>query len=272
MLEYFNSTHGARKGLADTALKTANSGYLTRRLVDVAQDAIITEEDCGTTRGLLTRAVVEGGDIIAPLADRILGRCAAVDVLDPLSGEVVLAGRRPDRRGRGRRDRAGRHRRGVDPLGADLRGAGRGLRQVLWARSRPRHGGQYRRGGRRHRGAIDRRARHPADDAHLPYRRRGAARRRAILDRGGARRHGRDQEPQRRHQLVRPAGGDGPQLRDGAARRGRPREGAAPRALRRAAARRRGRRRSSAATASPNGTRTRSRSSPRRTASRITSI
>src|SRR5205823_2927845 len=90
VLEYFNSTHGARKGLADTALKTANSGYLTRRLVDVAQDAIITEPDCGTTRGLLTRAVIEGGDIIAPLADRILGRCAAVDVLDPLNGQVVL--------------------------------------------------------------------------------------------------------------------------------------------------------------------------------------
>ncbi|MFL5266741.1 MAG: DNA-directed RNA polymerase subunit beta', partial [Stellaceae bacterium] len=83
-------THGARKGLADTALKTANSGYLTRRLVDVAQDAIITEEDCGTTRGLTTSAVVEGGEVIAPLADRILGRTAAVDVLDPLSGEVVL--------------------------------------------------------------------------------------------------------------------------------------------------------------------------------------
>src|SRR5205085_3612876 len=91
VLEYFNSTHGARKGLADTALKTANSGYLTRRLVDVAQDAIITEVDCGTTRGLLTRAVVDGGEIISPLADRIIGRCAAVDVLDPLNGEVVLA-------------------------------------------------------------------------------------------------------------------------------------------------------------------------------------
>jgi DNA-directed RNA polymerase subunit beta' len=90
VLEYFNSTHGARKGLADTALKTANSGYLTRRLVDVAQDAIITEEDCGTTRGLMTSAVVEGGEVIAPLADRILGRSAAVDILDPLSGELVL--------------------------------------------------------------------------------------------------------------------------------------------------------------------------------------
>jgi DNA-directed RNA polymerase subunit beta' len=91
VLEYFNSTHGARKGLADTALKTANSGYLTRRLVDVAQDAIITEVDCGTTRGLMTRAVVDGGEVIAPLADRILGRTAAVDVLDPLNGEVILA-------------------------------------------------------------------------------------------------------------------------------------------------------------------------------------
>src|SRR6202140_2191707 len=90
VLEYFNSTPGARKGLADTALKTANSGYLTRRLVDVAQDAIITEEDCGTTRGLMTSAVVDGGEVIAPLADRILGRTAAVDILDPLSGEVVL--------------------------------------------------------------------------------------------------------------------------------------------------------------------------------------
>jgi DNA-directed RNA polymerase subunit beta' len=90
VLEYFNSTHGARKGLADTALKTANSGYLTRRLVDVAQDAIITEDDCGTTHGLLTRAVVEGGEIIASLADRILGRCAALDVRDPLSDEVIL--------------------------------------------------------------------------------------------------------------------------------------------------------------------------------------
>ena len=67
MLEYFNSTHGARKGLADTALKTANSGYLTRRLVDVAQDCIIVEEDCGTERGLTMRAVVDGGDVIEPL-------------------------------------------------------------------------------------------------------------------------------------------------------------------------------------------------------------
>jgi DNA-directed RNA polymerase subunit beta' len=89
VLEYFNSTHGARKGLADTALKTANSGYLTRRLVDVAQDAIITIEDCGTADGLTVKAVVEGGEVIAPLAERILGRTTAWDVKDPLSGKMV---------------------------------------------------------------------------------------------------------------------------------------------------------------------------------------
>jgi DNA-directed RNA polymerase subunit beta' len=91
VLEYFNSTHGARKGLADTALKTANSGYLTRRLVDVAQDAIIVELDCGTTRGLKVKAVVEGGEVIAPLSERILGRSAAVDIVDPLKGGKIVA-------------------------------------------------------------------------------------------------------------------------------------------------------------------------------------
>ena len=76
VLEYFNSTHGARKGLADTALKTANSGYLTRRLVDVAQDAIVTEQDCGTTEGLMMRPVMSGADVVVPLAERILGRAS----------------------------------------------------------------------------------------------------------------------------------------------------------------------------------------------------
>src|SRR5262245_17487669 len=90
VLEYFNSTHGARKGLADTALKTANSGYLTRRLVDVAQDAIIVEEDCGTQDGLKVKAVVEGGEVIAPLAERILGRTAAVDINDPIGVRTIV--------------------------------------------------------------------------------------------------------------------------------------------------------------------------------------
>jgi DNA-directed RNA polymerase subunit beta' len=89
VLEYFNSTHGARKGLADTALKTANSGYLTRRLVDVAQDSIITEEDCGSTRGITMRAVVEGGDVLVSLGARILGRTTAEDVKEP-GGEVIV--------------------------------------------------------------------------------------------------------------------------------------------------------------------------------------
>jgi DNA-directed RNA polymerase subunit beta' len=91
VLEYFNSTHGARKGLADTALKTANSGYLTRRLVDVAQDAIIVEDDCGTTRGLTVSPVLEGGEVIASLGERILGRTASRDVVNPADGKVIVA-------------------------------------------------------------------------------------------------------------------------------------------------------------------------------------
>jgi len=90
VLEYFNSTHGARKGLADTALKTANSGYLTRRLVDVAQDCIITTEDCGTTAGIKVRAIIDAGTVVASLGVRILGRTAAEDLRDPSSGEVVV--------------------------------------------------------------------------------------------------------------------------------------------------------------------------------------
>jgi len=90
VLEYFNSSHGARKGLADTALKTANSGYLTRRLVDVAQDCTIIEEDCGSKLGLNVKAVMEGGEIIEPLSERILGRFAATDILDPVGGETLL--------------------------------------------------------------------------------------------------------------------------------------------------------------------------------------
>jgi len=90
VLQYFISTHGARKGLADTALKTANSGYLTRRLVDVAQDLVVTDIDCGTTTGLLMTPLVEGGDIVEPLRERVLGRAVAVDVLAPGSDQVVL--------------------------------------------------------------------------------------------------------------------------------------------------------------------------------------
>jgi DNA-directed RNA polymerase subunit beta' len=90
VLEYFNSTHGARKGLADTALKTANSGYLTRRLVDVAQDCIVFEPDCGTSAGIKMAAIVDAGQVIASLGSRILGRSAAEEVTDPATGEVLI--------------------------------------------------------------------------------------------------------------------------------------------------------------------------------------
>ncbi|GAB4207191.1 MAG: DNA-directed RNA polymerase subunit beta' [Tibeticola sp.] len=90
VLQYFISTHGARKGLADTALKTANSGYLTRRLVDVTQDLVVTEDDCGTHNGSVMRAIVEGGEVIESLRERILGRTAADDVLHPETGEVLV--------------------------------------------------------------------------------------------------------------------------------------------------------------------------------------
>src|SRR5229473_1966149 len=90
VLEYFNSTHGARKGLADTALKTANSGYLTRRLVDVAQDCIITLEDCGTSSGIKVRAIIDAGTVVASLESRILGRTTAEDVRDPSSHKVIV--------------------------------------------------------------------------------------------------------------------------------------------------------------------------------------
>ena len=92
VLEYFNSTHGARKGLADTALKTANSGYLTRRLVDVAQDAVIIEHDCGTELGISMTAVMNGADVVVSLAERVLGRVPVEDVKSPLTGDVVVKG------------------------------------------------------------------------------------------------------------------------------------------------------------------------------------
>jgi len=90
VLQYFISTHGARKGLADTALKTANSGYLTRRLVDVAQDLVINGVDCGTSNGMFMSPIIEGGDVVEPLAERVLGRVVIGDVLDPATSEVIV--------------------------------------------------------------------------------------------------------------------------------------------------------------------------------------
>ena len=89
-MQYFISTHGARKGLADTALKTANSGYLTRRLVDVAQDVVIMNADCGTNQGLLLTPHIEGGDIVEPLRERVLGRVTIEDIVSPKQPDEVI--------------------------------------------------------------------------------------------------------------------------------------------------------------------------------------
>ncbi len=99
MLEYFISTHGARKGLADTALKTADAGYLTRRLVDVSHDVIINEEDCGTLRGLVCTALKNNDEVIATLYERILGRVSVHDIVHPTTGKLIVAGGEGDYRG-----------------------------------------------------------------------------------------------------------------------------------------------------------------------------
>ena len=137
VLEYFTSTHGARKGLADTALKTADSGYLTRRLVDVAQDVIVSEYDCGTVKYIEATPLVEGGDIIQSLRDRVLGRVAAEDIRDPLHRRDHRAGQHRDQRGAGPEDRGLGPRAGAHPLRAHLRVQARHLRDVL--RAQPGH-------------------------------------------------------------------------------------------------------------------------------------
>ena len=120
VLQYFISTHGARKGLADTALKTANSGYLTRRLVDVAQDSIITEQDCGTLDGIEMTPLVEGGEVIEGLGDRVLGRVALEDIRDPFTGDVIVQANEEIDEDKVAAHRGRGPRAGEDPLGAHL--------------------------------------------------------------------------------------------------------------------------------------------------------
>ena len=146
VLQYFISTHGARKGLADTALKTANSGYLTRRLVDVAQDAIITEYDCGTLRRHGDGAArSKAARSSSALGDRILGRVALEDIVDPYTGEVLVSGQRRDRR-RPRQDASTNA--GIDSVKIrsvlDVPDPPRHLRRVLRPRPRSRPHGQHR--------------------------------------------------------------------------------------------------------------------------------
>ena len=207
VLEYFNSTHGARKGLADTALKTANSGYLTRRLVDVAQDSIITMVDCGSTRGIRMRAIIDAGQIVASLASRILGRTAAED-LKTLDGDDHRACRDDDRRMAHGQDQCRRHSGGEDPLRSRLRGEERRLWHLLRTRSCTRHAGQHGRSRRRHRGAVDRRAGHAAHDAHVPHRWRGADRG-FVVPRKQFRGHGENPQSASGAQLRRRSDGHG---------------------------------------------------------------
>ena len=144
VLQYFISTHGARKGLADTALKTANSGYLTRRLVDVAQDCIITEQDCGTVDGIYVNALMEGGEIIEPAGERVLGRVPLEDIKDPFTGEIIVHANEAIDEASGGKDRWGRDRKRQHPVGSDLQSQARRLRHVLRSRSGSRSSRQYR--------------------------------------------------------------------------------------------------------------------------------
>ena len=142
VLEYFISSHGARKGLADTALKTADAGYLTRRLVDVAHDVVINEEDCGTLRGLVCREVKKGDDVVATLGERIVGRVSVHDVIDPSNGEIIVKS-------------------GVEA---------RRVCQVLWPKPCNSPHGAERRGCGRGGSTVNRRARNPAHTAYVPRR------------------------------------------------------------------------------------------------------
>ncbi len=171
VLQYFISTHGARKGLADTALKTANSGYLTRRLVDVAQDVVITEDDCGTLDGIEVSALVEGGEVVERLRDRILGRTALIEVRDPYTDEMLVeANQEIDEELAEKVEDAGLERVLIRSV-LTCQAKDGSVRRVLRARPRAGPQGEHRRGGGHHRGPVHRRAGHPAHHAHVPHRR-----------------------------------------------------------------------------------------------------
>ena len=170
VLQYFISTHGARKGLADTALKTADSGYLTRRLVDVAQDVIVSEQNCGTVEGIYVGPIVESGEIIEPLRDRIIGRVSLEKIKD-FEGQMIVDVNQEIERGLRQRDPGCWYREGEDPLGVDLRIQARCLHSLLRTQSCFRPHGGVGRGSRCDRGAVHWRAGHAADHAYLPHRR-----------------------------------------------------------------------------------------------------
>ncbi len=174
VLQYFISTHGARKGLADTALKTANSGYLTRRLVDVAQDLVVTEIDCKTINGLMMTPIVEGGDVVEGLGERVLGRVIAADVKKPGSDDEVIveAGTLLDEHWVKKLEQMGVDR-AQGAFADHLRDALWRVLAVLRARPGAWPAHQHRRSRGRDRRTVDRRTRYAAHHAHLPHRWRG---------------------------------------------------------------------------------------------------
>ena len=184
VLQYFISTHGARKGLADTALKTADAGYLTRRLVDVAQDVIVNEPDCGTIMGIDISALKEGEEIIESLSDRIRGPCDGGRRSRSHHRRYHCRGQPDAYVGSGRHRRGSRRRARQDPQRAHVRSQTRRVRAVL--RNQPGHGpvGREGRGGRRHRRAVHRRAGNAAHAANLPHRRYRRAHRGADAEDG----------------------------------------------------------------------------------------
>ena len=221
VLEYFISTHGARKGLADTALKTADSGYLTRRLVDVAQDVIVTEYDCGTVEGIYVGSIVESGEIIEPLRDRIIGRVSLERIKD-YDGNVVVDVNQRHRRGHCFGDSGRGRGEGEDPLGAHLRVAARRLRAVLRAQPGLGPHGRAGRNLRRHCRAVHRRAGHAAHHAYLPRGRHGQPRAGQVAPRRQEQRLRALHQPEHRGKQGRRAGGHEPLRLDGHRGRARP--------------------------------------------------
>ena len=173
VLEYFSSTHGARKGLADTALKTADSGYLTRKLADVAQNVVVTMEDCGTTQGITKGVIYRGEKVEVKLSAAITGRVSRQSIVNPITDEMHRQGKRADHAGDRPQDRGAGPGAHPGPQRHDLRSPARRLPGLL------RHGpgdgqhGRGRHGGRHHRRPVDRRAGHAAHDAYVPHRRHG---------------------------------------------------------------------------------------------------
>ncbi len=188
VLEYFISTHGARKGLADTALKTADSGYMTRKLVDVSQDVIVVEQDCGTLNGIEVHAIMQGDEELVPLAQRILGRTAVDDIRDPRTNEVIVAaGYEID-------EKVVEKVRRAELESVKIRSvltceSKRGICAKCYGRNLANgQPGGVGRGHRHHCGAVHRRTGYAADDADLPHRRYGQQHLQAAGNRGQARR------------------------------------------------------------------------------------